>query len=353
MTHAVILAGGWGERLWPMSTRSCPKQLLRLVAGESLVRATLRRIAPIAGPGAAIVLTGAPIREAIARELPDVPPQRVIGEPVGRNTAPAIALAAHLLVADDPDAVMVVLPADHVVSDDAAFRAAVDLAVRAALTTRGLVTLGIRPTRPETEYGYVRVGGESALPGVHEVEGFTEKPDLEAAQAFLVGGRHLWNSGMFIWRADRFLDEVAARLPDVHRALADVSSRPGDAGFGEAVRRFYDAVPAVSVDYGVMEKAGGVFVVPVGFGWDDVGSWCALERVWGDPGGNGVARGDVVLVDAERCIVYAEGGVAAVVGLSDIIVAHTGEATLVCSKGRARDVRRVVDELKRRGTVER
>lgn len=198
MTHAVVLAGGWGERLWPMSTRSCPKQLLKLVAGESLVRATLRRIAPIARPGGAVVLTGAAIREAIAGELPDVPAERIIGEPVGRNTAPAIALAAHLLVAEDPDAVMVVLPADHVVSDDEAFRAAVGLAVRAATDVRGLVTLGIRPTRPETEYGYMRLGAEAALHGVHEVEEFTEKPDAATAEAFLAGGRHLWNSGMFI-----------------------------------------------------------------------------------------------------------------------------------------------------------
>jgi mannose-1-phosphate guanylyltransferase/mannose-6-phosphate isomerase len=351
MTHAVVLAGGWGERLWPMSTRSCPKQLLRLVAGESLVRATLRRIAPIARPGDAVVLTGAAIREAIAGELPGVPPERIIGEPVGRNTAPAIALAAHLLVAEDPDAVMVVLPADHVVSDDAAFCAAVDLAVRAALTARGLVTLGIRPTRPETEYGYMRLGAESTLRGVHEVEEFTEKPDAATAESFLAGGTHLWNSGMFVWRADRFLDELAARLPDVHRALAAV--RPDDARFGVEVRRYYEAVPSVSVDYGVMEKADGVLVVPAGFGWDDVGSWCALERVWGDgPGKDSVVRGDAVLVDAERCIVYSETGVVAVVGVSDVIVAHTAGATLVCPKARARDVRRVVEELKRRGIVE-
>jgi mannose-1-phosphate guanylyltransferase len=352
MTHAVVLAGGWGERLWPMSTRSCPKQLLRLVAGESLVSATLRRIAPIAPTGGAVVLTGAAIREAIARELPDVPPERIIGEPVGRNTAPAIALAARLLVAEDPDAVMVVLPADHVISDEAAFRAAIDLAVRAAVSARGLVTLGIRPTRPETEYGYMRVGAESALAGVHRVEEFTEKPDAETAEAFLAGGRHLWNSGMFVWRADRFLEELAARLPDVHRALAAVPRRPDDAGFGEEVRRYYDAVPPVSVDYGVMEKAADVLVVPAGFGWDDVGSWCALERVWGESGKGGVVRGEAVLVDAERCIVYAEDGVAAVVGLSDVIVAHTGGATLVCAKDRARDVRRVVQELKRRGIIE-
>jgi mannose-1-phosphate guanylyltransferase len=352
MTHAVVLAGGWGERLWPMSTRSCPKQLLKLVAGESLVRSTLRRIAPVARPDGAIVLTGAAIRDAIAGELPDVPPERIIGEPVGRNTAPAIALAAHLLVAEDPDAVMVVLPADHVISDDAAFCAAVDLAVRAALVSGGLVTLGLRPTRPETEYGYMRLGAESALRGVHEVEEFTEKPDAATAEAFLAGGQHLWNSGMFIWRADRFLAELALRLPDVHRALAAVPRRPGGAAFSEAVRRYYEAVPSVSVDYGVMEKARDVLVVPAGFGWDDVGSWCALERVWGDPAKDSVVRGDAVLVDAERCIVYAEDGVAAVVGLSDVIVAHTKEATLVCPKGRARDVRRVVEELKRRRIIE-
>jgi mannose-1-phosphate guanylyltransferase len=329
-----------------MSTRTRPKQLLQLVAGESLVRATLRRIAPLAPPSTALVLTNAAIREAIAAELPDVAAERVIGEPVGRNTAPAIALAAALLTAEDPDAVLVVLPADHVIADDAAFRSAVGLAVRAALAG-GLVTLGIRPTRPETEYGYVEVGAGTAVAGVREAEAFTEKPDAATAAAFLEDGRHLWNSGMFVWRADRFLEEVALRLPDVARALAG-APRPGDASFGAWLAAYYGAVPAVSVDYGVMEKASGVVVVPASFGWDDIGAWNALERVWAGGAGTGASVGDVVLVDADRCIVYAEGGVAAVIGLSDIVVAHTPEATLVCPKDRSRDVRRVVEELRRR-----
>jgi mannose-1-phosphate guanylyltransferase/mannose-6-phosphate isomerase len=346
MTHAVVLAGGWGERLWPMSTRTRPKQLLRLVAGESLVRATLRRIASFAPASGALVLTNAAVRDAIAGELPGVPAERVIGEPVGRNTAPAIALAASLLLAEDPDAVMVVLPADHVVTDDAAFRDAIGLAVRAA-EAGGLVTLGIRPTRPETEYGYIRVGAGSGVPGVCGVEAFTEKPDAATAVAFLEGGRHLWNSGMFVWRADRFLEEAALRLPEVVRALSG-PPRPGDAAFAGWLARSYAGIPAVSVDYGVMEKAAGVMVVPASFGWDDVGSWNALERVWAAGGGRGAGDGDVVLVDADRCIVYAEGGTAAVVGLSDIVVAHTPGATLVCAKDRSRDVRRVVEEIRRR-----
>lgn len=351
MIHAVILAGGWGERLWPMSTRSRPKQLLKLAGDESLVRATVRRIAPLASAEGALVLTGEAIRGAIAEELPDVPPGRIIAEPVGKNTAPAIALAARLLLAEDPDAVMVVLPADHVIADEDAFRAAVALAARAADSPRALATLGIRPTRPETEYGYIRPGAESAVPGVFVAEEFTEKPDPATARAFLSGGRHLWNSGMFVWRADRFLEEVARHLPAVADALASVPDL-GDAGFEAAVRRYYDAVPAVSVDYGVMERADGVVVVPAGFGWDDVGSWKALERVWKCDEAGAAARGDAVLIDAERCIVSAEGGVAAVVGVSDVIVAHTSEATLVCAKERAGDVRRVVEELKRRRIVE-
>jgi mannose-1-phosphate guanylyltransferase/mannose-6-phosphate isomerase len=352
MRYAVVLAGGWGERLWPMSRRDRPKQLLPLRGERPLVAETLDRIRPLVEVGASVVMTNAAIRERLLAELPMIPPERIVGEPRGRNTAPAIALAARVLLSTDPDATLAVLPADHVIDDVAAFRGTMGRAFGAAESERALVTLGIRPTRPETGYGYIRAGAATATAGVFEAARFEEKPDRNRAEAFLREGGYYWNSGMFVWRADRFLEDVGEHLPDVARALDSVTELPGGEGFVDQVRGFYDAAPSVSVDYGVMEKARGVLVVPADFGWDDVGSWEALARLWdGDKRGN-VARGAVVALDSEDCVLYSEGGPVAVLGLSGVVVARTPAGTLVCPRDRARDVRLIVEELKRRGIVE-
>ncbi len=351
MKYAVILAGGWGERLWPMSTRERPKQLLELAGEGSLVAQTLARVAPLVTVEGSLVLTGAALRDRMVEELEQIPPARIVGEPVGRNTAPAIALAAHVLVAQDPDAVLTVLPADHVIQNAEAFRRALAVAFDAAESERALVTLGIRPTRPETEYGYVREGEPSGIDGVFEVERFVEKPDRETAARYLLDCGYHWNSGIFIWRADVFLAEVERHLPEVAAALEAVEGEPGTAGFEAGIEQFYRESPGISVDYGVMEKADRVVVVPCEIGWDDVGAWPALARIWPtDEAGNAV-EGEAIVLDSEGTVVYSEDGLVAVVGLSDVVVARTAGATLVCPKDRARDVRAVVEELKRRGLV--
>jgi mannose-1-phosphate guanylyltransferase len=351
MRYAVILAGGRGERLWPMSTPSRPKQLLALDGETTLVARTLDRIAPLVRLDESLAMTSESLRETIASELRLVPAERIVGEPVGRNTAPAIALAARILTRSDPDALLVVLPADHVIGGDSEFRETMAIAIEAAEAERALVTIGVRPTRAETEYGYVRVGDSSATEGVLGVRSFHEKPDRATAEEFVRAGEYLWNSGMFVWRGDRFLEEIERHLPDVARALRRVSARPGEPAFRTEVRHYYDAVPSVSVDYGVMEKADSVLVVPARFTWDDVGAWPALSRVWGADGSGNTVRGDALLVDAKGCVVYSEEGTVAVLGMSDVVVARTGDATLVCSKDRARDVRLIVEELKRRGAI--
>jgi len=351
MTYAVVLAGGWGERLWPMSTRNRPKQLLRLAGDRPLVTQALDRVAPLVEVERTLVLTGVGVRESVRKELPAVPPSRVIGEPIGRNTAPAIALAARLLVAEDPEAVMVVLPADHVIGDGEAFRGAIATATAAAVTERALVTLGIRPARAETEYGYIKAGERTATAGVLMVERFTEKPDIETAESFLADGGYFWNSGMFIWRADRYLDEVERHLPELAGALAGLTKGVEEEGFADELERFYADAPSVSVDYGIMEKAGEVLVVPTEFDWDDVGAWSALGRVWPvDERGNAV-RGEIVHLDSSGCVLSCEQGIVAVVGLTDTVVVRTGDATLVCPRERSRDVRRIVEELKARGVL--
>lgn len=347
MIHAVILAGGWGERLWPMSTRERPKQLLELGGDKTLVAATLERVAPIAPPETSLVITSEALRDVLADELRTVPRERVIGEPVGRNTAPAIAMAAHVLLAEDPNALMIVLPADHVIRDVAGFRDSVGLAVDAAESDRALVTLGVKPDRPEPEYGYIRIGG-AAGEDVFVVESFVEKPDQETASRYVEEGSYVWNSGMFIWRADRVLEEVERQLPDLSKALRHLGDSPAADGFRDGLSRFYDEAPAVSIDYGIMEGARGVLVVPAAFDWDDIGAWTALPRLWGVDAEGNATCGETVLLDSTDSVVYAEEGVVALLGVTGVVVARTPGGTLVCPKERAADVRRIVDELKRR-----
>ncbi len=347
MRAAVILAGGWGERLWPMSTRERPKQLLDLDGEGTLVARTVGRIEPLVDVRSSLALTSLELRERILPELSPIPPERVIGEPVGRNTAPAIGLAARILADEDPDTVMVVLPADHMIGGADAFRKTLETAIAASEKMDALVTLGIRPTRPETEYGYLKAG-ETVAPGVRRVDRFVEKPDAETAALYLADGSYLWNSGMFIWKAGRILREISRLLPELDAALGSFDSAPGREDFAEALGRFYEAAPSVSIDYGVMEKAEGVLVVPATFAWDDIGAWPALERVWElDSMGNAVS-GEAIVLDSRGCVVHADGGIVTVLGLQDIVVARTAEGTVVCSKERARDVRRIVAELRRR-----
>ena len=349
MTHIVILAGGWGVRLWPMSNRSRPKQLLCLGGDSSLLARTLARVAPLAPPARVLAVTSELLRDLMAEELAPVPDERVVGEPTGRNTAPAIALAAHILVREDPDAMMIVLPADHIIGDDEAFRLTLARGLRAASAENALVTLGVVPTRPETEYGYIEAGEPAGAEGALLVRRFTEKPDRETAERFLDAGGYYWNSGMFVWRAGLFLEAVSNFLPDVAVALDAVTAGVGDEAFKSQIAAYYDSVPSISVDYGIMERSDNVIVVPSDFGWDDVGAWSALGRIWKPDEDGSSVSGDVTLTETADCIVHAEGGVVAAIGVSDLIIVHTPEATLVCPRDRARDVRRIVDELKKQG----
>ncbi len=272
----------------------------------------------------ALVMTSGALRDTMADELKPVPAHRIIGEPVGRNTAPAIALAAKLLASDDPDAVMVVLPADHVIGDDEAFRATIGLAARAAEMKRALVTLGIRPTRPETEYGYIRAGSACDLPGVLEVASFEEKPDRRRAEEYLEAGGYYWNSGMFVWRADDFLAEVERHLPDVAGALAGVTCGPGDCrlrrGAGTILRFGARGSPSTTASW--RRRTESSWSRPTSVGTTSARGR-RVARIWaGDDDGNTV-RGDALVIDSNDCIVYSESGTVAVLGMSDVVVVRT------------------------------
>jgi len=344
MRFHVILAGGGGTRLWPASRRARPKQFLELGArpGKSLLAATVDRV----GRERALVVTGADQAAAVRTALPDLASGDLLAEPVGRNTAAAIGLAAFELADRDPDAVFAALPADHDVADEPAFAHALDRAFSIAEGEDVIVTVGIRPTGPETGFGYLELGDDRG-DGSFAVARFVEKPDAATAQQYVDSGRYLWNGGVFVLRAARMLRELERHLPDTFAGLQRIHAarRAGDAA---TVAREYEALPSISIDYGVMEKADGVVTVPGDFGWCDVGSWSALaDTRAADPAGN-VVVGDALLENANRNIVVADGDVlVAAVGVDDLIIVQSGNAVLVIPRSRAQDVRTVVDRLQR------
>ncbi|HEY8040407.1 MAG TPA: sugar phosphate nucleotidyltransferase [Polyangiaceae bacterium] len=365
--HAVILAGGSGTRFWPASRRHLPKQLLPLAGreGEPLIAATVRRLEPLIAPEHVWIATGTLIAQATAVALPRVPRAQILVEPAARNTAAPIGWAAATIARRDPDALVAVLPADHYIADEPAFRKVLARALHAA-EDGSLTTVGIVPTRPETGYGYIEVG-DAMGEGVNAVARFVEKPDRVRAAAFLSGGKHLWNAGMFFFRARAMRQAIAEHLPALAAGLdrLDAAAARGDEA-SELVEVF-PALPSVSIDHGVMEKASRLAVVPGSFGWNDVGSWeVAWELARHDVDGNALPEGSVT-IDATNNLVKdlttltaGDAGKAsktskrwALVGVHDLVVVETDDAVLVIPRQRAQDVRAVVDELTKRGEADK
>ena len=341
----VLLSGGSGTRLWPLSREAYPKQFLPLVGEETMLQATWLRIAPLAS-AAPIVVANESHRFLVAEQLRLVgaPVPRIVLEPVGRNTAPAIAVAALQALADGGDPLLLVLPSDHVVADVEAFRAAVREASIAA-EAGALVTFGIVPTAPETGFGYIEAKDGNAT-GVRKVERFVEKPDLATAQRYVQGGGYYWNSGMFLFRASRVLAELERFRPDIVdacRAAFDAARRDGD--FIRLDAAAFTASPSDSIDYAVMERTDAAMVLPVDIGWNDVGSWSALWDVTERDAEGNAHHGDVIAVDSRNSYAYARRLVA-LVGVDDLVVVETDDAVLVARKDRVQQVKEVVAQLK-------
>ena len=346
--YPVVMAGGSGTRFWPLSRKARPKQFLALATDRPLIVETVKRLEGLATPGRTYVVCGPVHARAVRRLLPRLPAANVLVEPIARNTAPAIGLATLHVQARDPEGVLAVLPSDHHVADVPGFRAVL---VRAAEVARSgaLVTIGIEPTRPETGYGYIRVG-EQLHGGAARVKAFVEKPDAPTAAGYLASGGYLWNGGIFVFTARAMLEAIARHMPELAAVLDRIAPTLGTSRYGAALKKWFPTAKAVSIDYGVMEKAEQIAVVPGAFGWSDVGSFAALPEVRpGDDAGNVVVGEGAVLVDSAGCVVVGSGRPLGLVGLRDMVVVDSGDAVLVVPRDRSQDVRAVVQSLKARG----
>ncbi|PID57260.1 mannose-1-phosphate guanylyltransferase [candidate division KSB3 bacterium] len=342
MMYAVIMAGGRGTRLWPQSRENTPKQLWKILGGESLLQATVKRVEPLVAMEQVYILTVESLAGQIAEQLPQLPDKNIIIEPVGRSTAPCAGLAA--LYIADPDACMVVLPADHVIRDNAGFLKTLQTAVEVAQEGEKLVTFGIKPSGPETGFGYIQKA-QALREHVYAVRQFTEKPDIETATHFIESGEYYWNSGMFVWKVSTLMTMIERYLPDLHQGLMTIQAVIGSADEQRVIADVFQGLESVSIDYGIMEKAESTYVVSSDFGWSDVGSWAALPEVWdADQDGN-VVKGRSVAYESRDNIVYSDSGLTALIGVENLIVVNVGDTVLVCEKDRAQDVKKIVELL--------
>ena len=348
MEAIVIIAGGRGERFWPKSRAGKPKQFTDLTGKGSMLFLTYQRVAKMVDPERIFVVTGQEYREITRQNLPDLPEQNIIVEPEGRNTAPCIGLTAVILEHRFPGATMVVVPADHLIKEDDLFVNTLKRAVELAGKTGGLVTLGIRPTRPETGYGYLRTGEEVPLgqgETAYKVSSFVEKPDVQKAERFLSEGGYLWNAGIFIWQVPVILGAFKTHLPDIYEGLLKIGSSLGTPEYTQVLTGVYPSLQKISVDFGIMEKVDQVYTVPGEFSWDDVGSWRALERVFGTDTNGNVLLGNILALDSTNCIIETCGRMVAAIGLEDLVVVETEDITFICPKDKTDRVRELLASL--------
>lgn len=341
MRHAVILAGGSGTRLWPLSRRARPKQFLRLFEGSSLLQLARRRLDGLFPPERICVVAPVDYLELIASELPDIPRKNLIGEPVGRDTANAIGLAANLIARRDPDATMAVFTSDHLIEPQDAFAAAISAGMNAAEQfPAGLVTFGITPTSPHVGYGYI-LRGEPVASGVHRVAQFREKPDRATAETYVARGDYYWNSGMFAWRASTILVELERNLPENARSLAELAGDWDRRSDADEQRAKFQALKRISIDFGVMERAADVLMVEMPCRWIDLGSWEAIAATRApDAGGNACIASRVIVAEGRNNIVAGESDhLIVALGVEDLVIIHSPDATLVCRRDQAEKIK--------------
>ena len=350
-TTALIMAGGRGERFWPKSRKSTPKQFLNLADPEkTMIQSTVERILPLVKAEDILIATNKDYRDLVREQLPALPEDNILREPLGRNTAPCIGWGAVTVRKRYGDALMMVLPSDHLIQQPALFRGALKTALRTAEETDALVTLGISPTVPDTGYGYIKYNADddNVAKKVYE---FVEKPDLETASEYVDSGEYAWNSGMFIWKASTILKYFEKLLPDIYRYLVRIGDAMGTDREQQVLDELYPEIPKISIDYGIMERAEGVLMLEGDFGWNDVGSFDAFDQIHERDVDGNVILSDVSLIDCDDSVFYStqKGHLIAALGIKDIVVAHTDDVTLVCAKDRAQDIKLFADKLKEEG----
>jgi mannose-1-phosphate guanylyltransferase len=349
-TYAVIMAGGSGTRFWPLSRRKHPKQLLTLFGQDSLLEQTVARIQPVIPLGHIYVFTSEVILRKVRQLLPRIPSHQIVGEPASRNTAPTLGVAAHEIAPRDPEGLMVVLPSDHIIAKPVVFRQVLGAACRVASTAGRSVVLGLKPTRPDTGFGYIRLGrreGKVAGHEVFQVENFTEKPTLAVARRYVSSGRYLWNGGMFIWKASTLIENLQRFQPEMASQLRQIA----DAG-GVRARAFgqlYPKFQKISIDYALMEKISNIYALPADIGWNDVGSWAVVYELGNQDSEKNVRPSASLSLDSHGNMVVSHRKYVVTVGVQDLIVVETDDALLVCARERSQEVGKAVQELDRLG----
>jgi len=352
--YPVILAGGRGTRFWPLSRKKRAKQLLPLAGKQTMIQQTVARLLPLAPARRVWVITNDDLRPALLKQLPRLPKAQILAEPVGRNTAPAIGLAAFLLLRKHPDAVIGMFPSDHVIWDDAAYRATIERGIEIAAEDENIVVLGIRPNRAETGYGYIEAGSPEG--NALRVRRFTEKPDSEKAAAFVAAGNYFWNSGMFVWSARTLANALREHLPKTASVLEEIAATFGSSKFAGVFRKLYPKCENISIDYAVLEprsakgeQAANIFCLPADFGWNDLGSWTALHEHHTaqshPPDENLINGAGTFVLNARGNYIHAPGKFVAAVGVKDLVVVETEDALLITTLQRAQDVGKVVKHL--------
>jgi len=353
--YAVIMAGGKGTRFWPRSRQKRPKQLLNIVGQRSMLQQTVARISGLLPSENILVVAGEGHGAEVRNQLAELPAENIILEPVGRNTAACIGLAALLVQHRDPSAVMVVLPADHLITDEDLFLATLRAAVAMARRQPALITLGIRAISPETGYGYIEAGEQVDTIQNHSfyrVSSFQEKPDEKRAEKFLQAGNFYWNSGMFVWQAGAILEALKSYLPGLFADLQKLQPFMGPGELDRGIARIYPDLESISIDYGVMEKANNVLMLPADFGWNDLGTWASMAQVWPQDDQHNVYQGDIMAQDSQGNVVYSRQKLCVLLGVDDLIVVDTDDALLVCPVGRAQDIGKILDVMRQKGMEE-
>ena len=344
---ALIMAGGRGERFWPKSRKNLPKQFLSLTDdGKTMIQLTVERIKPLVDLEDVFIATNKDYKSLVLEQLPGIPEENILCEPIGRNTAPCIGLGAAHIAKKYDDALMMVLPSDHLIKYNQMFVNTLSDGCAIAEKGANLVTIGITPDYPETGYGYIKFNPTKKDGAAFMVDRFVEKPSLEVAKEYLATEEYLWNSGMFIWKVSTILDNLKQFMPSIYNGLQVIQESINTDDYPTVLEKEFCAFPSESIDYGIMEKASNIYILPGTFGWDDVGSWLAVGRIRKSNENGNVVNGNIITVNTKNCIIEGTDKLIATVGLNNLIIVDTKDATLICNKENAGEIKKVLENLK-------